>query len=135
MMHRTILIVDALINLILGLLLVFFPPAVVEWLGVPPTDQPFYASVLGGVLIGIALALLVEIFRSPGGLIGLGLGGAISINLCGGAVLAIWLLGGGLDLPLRGRVFLWGLVGLLVGVSLSELLAHLAARRAATRRP
>jgi hypothetical protein len=53
---------------------------------------------------------------------GIGLGGAIAINLCGGLVLAAWMLFGGLSLPLRGSVFLWTLVVLLVTISLAELI-------------
>lgn len=75
--------------------------------------------------LGIGLALLIECFRKPQGLIGLGLGGAVAINLCAGLVLAAWLIFGGLDLPLRGLVFLWILVFVLVGISTLELVAHL----------
>ena len=50
---------------------------------------------MGGVFIGIALALFIEAFRErPQGLVGLGLGGAIAINLCGGLVLMGWLIFG-----------------------------------------
>jgi hypothetical protein len=54
----------------------------------------------------------------------LGLGGAIAINLCGGLVLAVWLLSNKLSLPLRGQIFLWSLVMLLVGISVLEGLSH-----------
>jgi hypothetical protein len=77
--------------------------------------------LLGGVLIGIGIALLIERSR---GRSGLGLAGAISINLCAGLVLAGWLLFGSLDLPLRGQLFLWLLVVLLVGISGVELRAR-----------
>jgi hypothetical protein len=53
-----------------------------------------------------------------------GLGGAIAINLCGGIVLAAWLLSDKLTLPLRGHIFLWFVVLLLIGLSLLEGLAH-----------
>jgi hypothetical protein len=56
--------------------------------------------------------------------VGLGLGGAVAINLCGGIVLFIWLISGALDLPLRGLVFLWALAIVLVGISTVELLTH-----------
>jgi hypothetical protein len=48
----------------------------------------FYPNALGGVLSGIGIALLIEAFREPNGLVGLGLGGAIAINLCDGFTLA-----------------------------------------------
>ena len=55
---------------------------------------------------------------------GLGLGGAICINLCGGIVLALWLIAGDLSLPLRGLVLLWGLVVILVGISIFEFFSQ-----------
>ena len=116
-----ILLVDALINLILGGLLAAFPKSIVELLGVPHTDATFYPSILGAMLIGIGLALVIEYLRKPTGPAGLGLYGAIIINLCGALFLVGWLLSGKLEIPLRGHVFLWGLATVLVVVSLVEL--------------
>jgi hypothetical protein len=77
------------------------------------------------VLFGIGLALLLECYRKSNRFAGLGLGGAIAINLCGGFVLAAWLLSDKLSLPLQGTILLWCLVLLLVGISLLEGLTHL----------
>lgn len=90
-------------------------------MGIPEAEPAFYASILGAVLFGIGIALTLERFGSGDVFGGLGVGGAISINLCGGLVLAVWLIGGGLDLPVRGYVFLWLLVLFLGGLSLAEL--------------
>jgi hypothetical protein len=128
MRHTFLLKIDAAINLILGILLLAFPLELVQALGVPMVDPSFYPSILGGVLFGIGLALLIECYRQSNGFIGLGLGGAIAINLCGGLVLAIWLLSDSLYLPLRGQIFLWSLVLLLVGISLIEGFAQLKMR-------
>jgi hypothetical protein len=57
-------------------------------------------------------------------MIGLGLAGAIAINLCGGLVLLGWLIFGNLNLPLRGNLFLWLIAIILVGISSVELIAH-----------
>lgn len=128
-MKGTILLkTDAAINLILGILLMAFPLRLVKTLGLPTVDPSFYASILGGVLFGIGLALLIECYRKSNGLTGLGLAGAIAINLCGGFILAIWLLYGNLNLPLRGQILLWFLFLLLVGLSLIEGLAHVNMR-------
>ena len=116
-----ILLVDAAINLILGILLAIFPTSVVEALGVPATDATFYPSILGAVLIGIGVALVIECVRKPTGPAGLGLYGAVAINLCGAAFLVGWLLIGNLEIPFRGRAFLWGLAILLIVISLVEL--------------
>ena len=123
---KLLLLIDATINLGLGVLLVFFPESLVAVLGVPSAEPAFYPSILGAVLFGIGLALLVELNRGGG----LGLEGAVAINLSGGVVLGLWLLFGGLGLPLRGEILLWGLAALLVGISTVEILVTKASRNA-----
>lgn len=118
-MNTTLLVVDAIVNLGLGALLIAYPSHLVSLLGMPDVRPSFYARVLGGVLFGIGTALALEAGSSAGQ--GLGLAGAVAINLCGAAVLAGVLLMQSLDIPLRGRVLLWGLCVLLVGLSLLEL--------------
>ena len=125
MRQSLLLIIDAAINLGLGLLLVLFPSTIVEWLGVPYPDQPFYANILGAVFIGIAIALAIEIRRDERYLVGLGLGGAVAINLCGGLALTLWLLFGDLSLTNAGLTLLWLLVVLLVGLSSFEFVSYL----------
>ena len=119
-----LLTIDAAINLALGLLLVLFPRPAAEVLGVPVPTPTFYASILGAVLTGIGLALLIERFRARYGVAGLGLGGAICINVCGAGVLALWLIAGELTMPLRGRVFLWALAIAILGLSIVEAAAQ-----------
>jgi hypothetical protein len=112
---RTIsLVVDSLIILALGILLVIFSRRLAaEFLGVPIPMTPFYASLLGAVLIGIGFALLLESFKHSASISGLGLEGAITINLLGVGTLIIWLVSGNLVLPLHGTLFL-SIVALLV---------------------
>lgn len=112
-----VLLIDGIINLILGIVLLTFQPAVLEILGIPGATVAFYPSILGAVLTGIAIALFVEYFKKPSGLRGLGLGGAIAINLCGGIVLAYWLLFENLALPIQGQIVLWCLVFILLFIS------------------
>ena len=104
MKSSLLLTCDAIINLVLGALLVVFPARLVSAIGVSDAESAFYPSILGAVLFGIGVALLVERIR---GTAGLGLYGAISINLSGGLVLAAWLSFGSLALPIRGQAFLW----------------------------
>lgn len=125
MTRSTLLILDALLNLALGLLLIIFPPALVEWLGIPETTSAFYPNLLGAVLFGIGIALLLERYGVDRGIRGLGLAGAVSINLCGALVLAGWLLFGNMALPVRGYLFLWLIVGILVVISLVEITVDL----------
>jgi hypothetical protein len=120
----TLLLADAAINFALGVLLLAFSRPLADLLGVPFTDVRFYPTLLGAVLFGIGIALVMEALGQPKNLAGLGLGGAVAINLSGGIVLLVWLLSGALDLPVRGLVFLWSLAVLLVGISSIELLVH-----------
>jgi hypothetical protein len=119
--RANLLRIDGVINLVLGVLLIAFPTGLVETLGVPPSEGRFYPSMLGVVLIGVGIALLLEANRLPGGIIGLGLGGAIAINLAAAAGLIYWILQGGLEVPARGRVLLGLLSVGLVAISSFEL--------------
>jgi hypothetical protein len=121
MKGTALILTDAIINLVLGLLLLVFPDSLVQLLGIPPAESAFWPSILGAVLFGIGLALLLTLVRRDFG--GLGLGGAIAINLSAGLVLAAWLIAGNLDLPPRGMLFLWAIVILLFGISLVEIFA------------
>jgi hypothetical protein len=127
--RTTILSIDGAINLVLGLLLVVFPERLVDLLGIPSSDSAFYPNILGGVLFGIGIALLLERNNNGEGGIGLGLAGAIAINLVGGLVLAGWLTLGNLELPMRGFLFLWCLVLVLVGTSAIEISIYQRKRR------
>lgn len=123
MKRSSLLIIDGIINLALGALLVIFPETLVSALGIPDAAPAFYPNILGAVLFGIGIALLFEQNNRHGVGAGLGLRGAIAINFCGGLMLAAWMLFGDLSLPLRGSVFLWTMVILLVGISLAELIS------------
>jgi hypothetical protein len=115
---ETLLLVDGLVNLLLGVMLILFPAGLVDALGLPPFESGFYPTILGAVLLGIGVALLIERYGGGRGLTGLGIAGAIAINLCGGGALLLWLVSGGPAMPARGRVILWiiAVVVLLIGV-------------------
>ena len=122
-MRKVLLFLDGVGNVLLGLPLLVAPTAVATWLGLPGGGS-FYASLFGAVLIGIGIALLLEQRDSTGAAKGLGLTGALVINLCLGLAIAGWLIRGGLQLPLRGSLVLWTLVAILVGLSGLELLSE-----------
>jgi len=117
------LIIDAIINYALGILCILYP-FVAETIGVPIIENSFYPSILGAVLFGIGIALTIECYRKQGGFVGLGLGGAVAINLSGGFVLILWLIFGDLNIPIRGHFFLWSLAIILVGISFVEVFIH-----------
>jgi hypothetical protein len=115
------LIADGIINIAIGLLLLSFPFGIGDYLGMPAATNDFYATILGGVIFGIGLALFIEKFSGSSTIRGLGLAGAIAINLCGGNVLLIWLLISPFDLPVHGTVILWIIAVLVLGIGLLEL--------------
>lgn len=102
-----LLAIDAAINLFLGILLMLAPVGALEFLGLPTTDSYSYATILGGVLLGIGIALLIGVRGAPPARRGLGLDGAIAINIYGATVLLVWLLLGNLEMPFSGQVVLW----------------------------
>lgn len=122
---QTLLVIDSSINLLLGVLLAVFPEPLARAVGVPVPASAFYPNILGGVLFGIGIALALEFWNPNERLGGLGLGGAIAINMCGGLVLAAWLLLGTLDIPFRGYVIMWSLAIILVALSAAELLVRI----------
>ncbi len=121
---KTLLLIDSLINLLLGIILLAYSKPVVDLFGLPETDLKFYPNLLGAVLFGIGIALFIE-YKRKEEFIGLGLGGAISINLIGGFVLFIWLISGNLILPIHGKIILWILDFILVAISFFELFVYL----------
>jgi len=121
--QKILLTIDGAINILLGILLLSYPFGIAERLGLPLSNTYFYPTILGGVIFGIGLALFVERFGYKKKMRGLGLGGAIVINICGGIVLLVWLLINPFDLPLRGYIILWTIALLVLIVGIAELAA------------
>ena len=119
---RALLLADAVINLVLGGLLALYPQRLVEMLGLPAVGSRFYPSVLGGVLVGIGVALFVT-YR--GGTAGLGLDGAIAINICGAGTVVVWLLSVPRDFSVAGRITLSVVAVLVLGIGFVELFHRL----------
>lgn len=117
--------VDGVANLLFGLVLLVFPRAFFEALGIPWTEHGLYPTILGGVLVGIGVALVQERRSGGGGAKGLGLAGAVAINLSAGLAIAAWLvLSEANELQASGRIFLWLLVLFLVALSAGEVAAQ-----------
>jgi hypothetical protein len=123
-----VLFVDALVNLVLGIPLMIAPISTARLLGLPVPMVSFYASLLGAVLTGIGIALLLECVGNRQ-ITGLGIAGAVSINICGAGALAIWLVRGGLEIPFRGHVFLWAVVVVVLGLGAVEVLAQVSRKK------
>jgi hypothetical protein len=116
--NKILLLIDGIVNILLGILLLLFPMGVIDFLGLPQTNTNFYPSILGAVIFGIGLALLFELAGHAKRFRGLGLGGAILINMVGSMVLFYWLIFGSLDIPIRGQMVLWivGVIVFLIGM-------------------
>jgi hypothetical protein len=121
--HKVLLAIDGIVNVALGTVLLLFPAGLLEFFGLPDTDMFFYTSILGAVIFGIGLALFIELLGAPARVRGLGLGGAIAINLCGGGVLLVWLVAFPLAIPLRGQVTLWLVAFIVLVIGIAELFA------------
>ena len=118
---KILLLIDGIINLLLGILLLIFPFGVAQLIGVPQPSRNFYPTLLGAVIFGIGIALLLEFYGEPRGFHGLGLTGAIVINFCGAGVLTLWLIFVPLNLPLRGYIILWTIAILVLAIGFIEL--------------
>ena len=83
------------------------------------------------MFLGITIALIIEVYRkdSKNSTSGLGLIGAVCINLCGGIVLLLWLVFGDLGLPAKGYIFLGSLALMLLLISTVELLYAVRSRK------
>ncbi len=128
MRRSTLLEFDGAGNLFLGFIFLVFPTSVSELMGLPGGESRFYPTVLGAILFGIGVALLLERFRGSRNITGLGLAGALTINLSFGIALAFWLLATNVELTLLGSVVLSSLAVLLIGISGVELLTEIKDR-------
>jgi len=122
--HRPLLLIDAAVDLALGVALLAAPAGVVRLLGLPGAGGFFYTTVLGAVLVGIGIALLL----SARSLAGLGLAGAVAIDLCGALAVMAWLIAHPSALPLRGRIVLSAVAGTVLALAVAGL-AHRPWRR------
>jgi len=121
---RFLLVIDGVMNILLGTLLLLFPAGVLDLLGLPETSTHFYPSILGAVLVGIGVALFIEVHGARRPVTGLGLAGAIAINIFGGGALLVWLLVAELDMPTRGHIVLWCVAVAVLTIGVFELLAR-----------
>ena len=123
---KILLLIDGIVNLLLGMLLLLFPFGVAQVFGVPQANSNFYPTILGAVIFGIGISLLIEVYGKSRGIRGLGLPGAIVINFCGAGVLTMWLIIVPFNLPLRGYIILWTIALVVLALGFIELLGKSA---------
>jgi hypothetical protein len=119
--YKILLLIDCIVNLFLGILLLLFPIGIIEFLGLPRTNTNFYPSILGAVIFGIGLSLFLELVGHTKHFRGLGLGGAILINIVGSLALIFWLVFGSLAIPLKGQIILWAIGLIVFSIGIAEL--------------
>lgn len=129
MKESTLLVIDGVANVIFGVVLLYFPRQLLALLGLPLLDTFFYARVLGAVLAGIGIALLIERYRDRLGITGLGLGGAIVINTLGALAVAGWLVFADSAIPRHGRILLWVVAAVVLGIGVLEIIHSISQRR------
>lgn len=118
-MAQQLLWIECLLKLGVGIALMVSPRILARILGLPPAENPFWPRVLGGLLVGIAAAAFIEVKFKAGS--GLGLGGAIAINLAGVSILVSLLILGQAGPLRRGRAVLWIVAGVLATLALVEI--------------
>jgi hypothetical protein len=119
MAQQQLLWIETLLKLAGGLMLAILPLTTARLLGLPAGTSGFWPRLLGIVLIGLAGAAFVE--GSAAGSRGLGLAGAVLINLLSAGMLIALLVVDRAAATARGRTTLWALAVLLLVLSLFEL--------------
>lgn len=118
-MLQTLLWIEIALKAGTGFLLLLMPRLVARGLALPAPVEPFWARLLGGVLVGLAVAIVLEGQLASRN--GLGLAGSMAINLVAATTLMALLILGTIATPRRGRALLWLIVVLLWALSLVEL--------------
>lgn len=85
--YKILLLIDCIVNLMIGIVLLLFPIGIIDFFGFPQTNTNFYPSILGAILLGVGSSLFLELAGHAKHLRGIGLGGAILINIVGSIVL------------------------------------------------
>lgn len=118
-MAQQLLWIEILIKLAGGLALAILPLTTARLLGLPVGASGFWPRLLGAVLIGLAGAAFIE--GGTAGSKGLGLAGAVVINLISASMLIALLVLERAAGTGRGRGLLWGLAAGLLVLSLFEI--------------
>jgi hypothetical protein len=119
-----LLLIDGVVNVVIGVILLCYPLGIGDYLELPKSNNNFYPVILGAVIFSIGIALLIERKYHDRGIRGLGIEGAITINLIASAALIIFLIFSNITISTLGSIILW-FIGILVFIiGLVELLRH-----------
>jgi hypothetical protein len=116
---QQLLWIETLTKLTSGLVLLLIPSTASYLFGLVRSSSRFWPRMLGALLVGMAAATFLELWKHGVG--GLGLAGCICINLAGAAVLMALVVLDQAAPTRRGRYVVILAAGLLVLLSLVEL--------------
>lgn len=101
-MTRDLLSLELMLKAAAGVLLLLFPRTLPRLLGLPAVAETFWPRLLGGVLVGLAMATLLETQLAARN--GLGLAGHVALNLAVGLTLLALLIVGKAGPSRWGRI-------------------------------
>lgn len=115
---KILLLIDSVVNIAIGIILLCYPLGIGDYLDLPKSDNNFYPVILGAVIFSIGIALFIESKYYERGIRGLGIEGAITINIIASSVLIIFLVAGNLNISKFGLIILWfiGILVFIIGV-------------------
>lgn len=116
---QQLLWIETVLKLATGIALLALPGPLARAFGLPRDSTGFWPRLLGAVLVGLAAAFVLEGWI--GNVHGLGLAGALAINLATVMALAGLLILGKAAPTRRGRILLWCVVAVLALLALFEL--------------
>jgi hypothetical protein len=118
-MTNQLLWLEVINSATLGLLLIALPQLLIKTLGLPPAGSSYWPRLLGGLLVGCAIATFANIAGWTKS--GIGLGGHIAINVVFALTVISMLVLGPNPPTRRGQAFLWLLALYLLGLTLVEI--------------
>lgn len=116
---QQLLWIETLLKLCAGLLLALMPRTTIKLFGLTAAEAGFWPRLLGAVLIGMAGALYLE--GGWPGSTGLGLGGCVIVNLSAVSMMIGLLVLEAGPPSARGRAAMWGVVIILLGLTILEV--------------
>ncbi len=118
-MAQQLLWLEMLLRLSAGAVLLVLPLTAARILGLPVPQALLWPRLLGALLVGMAAAILLE--GSGATASGLGPGGLVVINLVTAGTLITLLVLDRACQTRRGKIFLWTLALLFVGLGILEI--------------
>lgn len=118
-MARDLLSLELLLKAVVGALLLLFPRTLARLLGLPPVVETFWPRLLGGMLLGLAIATLLESQLAARN--GLGLAGHVAMNLMAALTLVGLLILGKAGASRWGRIVAGLAAAALTTLALLEL--------------